>query len=43
MDPQQRLFLEVSWEAFENAGYDPAGYREKSAFFPVEEGSLQAI
>src|ERR1700748_651668 len=23
MDPQQRLFLEVCWEAFESAGYDP--------------------
>lgn len=22
-DPQQRLFLEVAWEAFEDAGYDP--------------------
>jgi len=25
MDPQHRLFLEVCWEAFESAGYDPAG------------------
>jgi acyl transferase domain-containing protein len=24
MDPQQRLFLECAWEAFEHAGYDPA-------------------
>ncbi|HKV08487.1 MAG TPA: beta-ketoacyl synthase N-terminal-like domain-containing protein, partial [Thermoanaerobaculia bacterium] len=26
IDPQQRLFLECAWEAFEEAGYDPAAY-----------------
>lgn len=26
MDPQQRLFLEIAWEAFEHAGYDPRRY-----------------
>ncbi|MGH2509220.1 MAG: beta-ketoacyl synthase N-terminal-like domain-containing protein, partial [Ktedonobacteraceae bacterium] len=27
MDPQHRLFLECSWQALEQAGYDPALYR----------------
>ena len=27
MDPQQRLILEVSWEAFERAGIDPGSVR----------------
>ena len=26
MDPQQRLFLEACWNAFEDAGYDPSVY-----------------
>ena len=27
MDPQQRLFLQTAWHAFEDAGYDPADVR----------------
>ncbi|WP_448332890.1 type I polyketide synthase [Streptomyces sp. DSM 41534] len=30
MDPQQRLMLETSWEAFERAGIDPAAMRGKN-------------
>lgn len=26
MDPQQRLFLQTAWHAFEDSGYDPATY-----------------
>jgi len=32
-DPQHRLFLEHSWEAFENAGYDPAIYKGSIGVF----------
>jgi acyl transferase domain-containing protein/acyl carrier protein len=27
LDPQQRLFLEASWQVLEDAGYDPAQYK----------------
>ncbi|HCE72757.1 MAG TPA: beta-ketoacyl synthase, partial [Ruegeria sp.] len=27
MDPQHRLFLECAWQALEQAGYDPEGFR----------------
>ncbi|TDT97688.1 acyl transferase domain-containing protein [Streptomyces sp. 846.5] len=31
MDPQQRMLLEVSWEAFERAGIDPTSVRGSNA------------
>jgi len=34
-DPQQRLFLECSWQALEDAGYDPAKYRGAIGVLPV--------
>ncbi len=32
-DPQHRLFLETSWEALEDAGYDPAAYPDAIGVF----------
>ncbi len=32
-DPQHRIFLECSWEALENAGYDPARYQGQIGIF----------
>ena len=33
IDPQQRIFLEVCWEAFEDAGYDPLTFPGKVGLF----------
>ncbi|HWL15409.1 MAG TPA: beta-ketoacyl synthase N-terminal-like domain-containing protein, partial [Opitutus sp.] len=33
LDPQQRVFLEVCWEAFEDAGYDPLTFPGKVGLF----------
>ena len=33
LDPQQRLFLETSWEALERAGYDPERHRGSIGVF----------
>ena len=32
-DPQQRLFLELTYEAIENAGYDPAAIGKEVAVY----------
>jgi acyl transferase domain-containing protein len=42
MDPQQRLFLEVCWEAFENAGYDPTNYPGKVGVLSAAGGVVSS-
>src|SRR5690349_25154610 len=36
LDPQHRIFLEESWAALENAGYNPASYRGRIGVFAGE-------
>ncbi len=33
IDPQQRIFLEIAWEAFERAGYDTTRFKDRVAVY----------
>ena len=39
MDPQQRIFLEIAWEALESAGYNPDAYDGPIAVFAGTSGN----
>ena len=41
MDPQHRIFLEICWEAFEDAGYDPARTRRSLASSPARQCAVE--
>ncbi|MEU7748183.1 SDR family oxidoreductase [Nonomuraea sp. NPDC049158] len=43
MDPQHRLFLEVSWEALERAGYSPMAVPGRGGVFAGSGYSLYAL
>jgi phthiocerol/phenolphthiocerol synthesis type-I polyketide synthase E len=39
MDPQQRLFLQTAWHAFEDSGYDPATFNGAIGVFAASTAS----
>lgn len=39
MDPQQRLFLQTAWHAFEDSGYDPAAFDGAIGVFAASTAS----
>ena len=39
MDPQQRFFLEIAWEAMESAGYNPESYDGAIGVFAGTSGN----
>lgn len=43
MDPQQRLFLQCSWHALEDAGYDPARYDGSIGVFATSGASIYML
>ena len=42
MDPQHRIFLEICWEAFEDAGYDPAAHETVVGVFAGAGSALSS-
>ena len=42
MDPQHRIFLEICWEAFEDAGYDPASHETVVGVFAGAGSALSS-
>ena len=41
MDPQQRLFLQTAWHAFEDSGYDPATFDGAIGVFAASTASAR--
>ncbi|RDH79385.1 acyltransferase domain-containing protein [Mycolicibacterium moriokaense] len=43
MDPQHRLFLQTAWHAFEDAGYDPAGFGGSIGVYATSGSSMYLV